>query len=56
VLPEDFAAGGLHHASFALPHRVVTANEACIRRSVGRLCSEKLNDIRDRVCAVIRQG
>jgi hypothetical protein len=52
---EDFSAGGLHHASFALPHRVVTANEVCVRRSVGRVKPEKINDIRDRVCSIIRQ-
>ena len=56
ILQEDFSAGGLHHDSFALPHRVVTANEICIRRSVGRVKPEKLNDIRERVCAIIRQG
>jgi mRNA interferase MazF len=55
ILLEDFSAGGLHHASFALPHRVVTANEVCVRRSVGRVKPEKLNDIRDRVCSIIRQ-
>ncbi|MEI6278838.1 MAG: type II toxin-antitoxin system PemK/MazF family toxin [Verrucomicrobiae bacterium] len=56
ILQEDFSTGGLHHDSFALPHRMVTANEVCIRRSVGRVKTEKLNDIRERVCAIIRQG
>jgi mRNA interferase MazF len=57
VLLADFeAGGGLRRASFALPHRVVTANEVCVRRAVGRLKPEKLNQIRERVCAIIRQG
>jgi mRNA interferase MazF len=57
LLPADFeAGGGLVRASFALPHRVVTANESCVRRSVGRLQPAKLNHIRERVCAVIRQN
>ena len=57
LLPGDFeAGGGLARASFALPHRVVTANESCVRRAVGRLQPAKLNHIRERVCAVIRQN
>jgi len=53
----DFGPGGtLPHDSFALPHRVVTANEACVRRPVGRLSPAKLNQVREQVCAVIRQG
>lgn len=53
----DFGPGGaLPHDSFALPHRVVTANESCVRRSVGRLLPAKLNQVREQVCAVIRQG
>jgi mRNA interferase MazF len=57
ILPGDFEPGGqLRHASFALPHRVVTANESCVRRAVGRLKPEKLNHIRERVCAIIRQN
>jgi mRNA interferase MazF len=55
VLLTDFDTGGLRRHSFALPHRVVTANEVCVRRSVGRLKPDKLNQIRDRVCAIIRQ-
>ena len=53
----DFEPGGtLRRASFALPHRVVTANEVCVRRAVGKLKSAKLQEIRERVCAVIRQS
>jgi mRNA interferase MazF len=56
ILAADFIPGGtLPRDSFALPHRVVTAHESCIQRSVGRLSSVKLNQIRERVCAVIRQ-
>jgi mRNA interferase MazF len=51
----DFASGALPHDSFALPHRIVTANETCVRRAVGRLAPEKLRHIRERVCAVIRE-
>ena len=57
VLGTDFEpGGGLHRASFALPHRLVTANEVCVRRAVGRLSPAKLQEIRERVCATIRQG
>lgn len=56
ILMADFEpGGGLNRASFALPHRVVTANEVCVRRAVGHLKREKLNELRDRVCAIIRQ-
>jgi len=52
----DFGSGGaLPHDSFALPHRVVTANESYVRRSVGRLSPGKLNQVREQVCVVIRQ-
>jgi len=56
ILSAHFESGGLRHTSFALPHRVVTANEVCVRRSVGRIKLEKLNHIRERVCALIRQS
>ena len=51
----DFDAGELPRASYALPHRVVTANEVCVRRVVGRLKADKLNHIRERVCSIIRR-
>jgi mRNA interferase MazF len=53
--PEDFELGGLPRASFALAHRIVTANEVCLKRSVGCLKSDHLNYLRERVCATIRQ-
>ncbi|HZM04846.1 MAG TPA: type II toxin-antitoxin system PemK/MazF family toxin [Candidatus Saccharimonadales bacterium] len=57
VLATDFEpGGGLLRASFALPHRLVTANESCVRRAVGRLQPAKLNQIRERVCAAICQS
>lgn len=56
ILATDFAAGGLPRASFALPHRVVTANEACVRRAVGRLNAHKLKTLRESVCAIIQQS
>ena len=56
ILLSDFETGGaLRRASFALPHRVVTANEVCVRRAVGKLKADLLNQIRERVCAIIRQ-
>ena len=52
----DFVPGGtLPLDSFALPHRVVTAHESVVQRAVGRLATAKLQEIRERVCAVIRQ-
>jgi len=57
VLTADFEpGGGLPRASFALPHRLVTANEVCVLRAVGRLKPGKLQEIRERVCATIRQS
>ena len=56
IQPSDFEPGGaLRRDGFALPHRVVTANEACVQRAVGKLKPDKLNQIREPVCAVIRQ-
>lgn len=46
--------GGLSLASFALPHRVVTAHESCVLRKAGRLKAVKLDSIRESVCAVVR--
>ena len=55
ILSSDFEPGGvLSRASFALPHRLVTANETCVRRVVGKLKSAKLNEVRERVCAMLR--
>lgn len=57
ILPDNFESGGqLQRPSFALPHRVVTVNESCVRRIVGRLKPEILNQIRERVCAAVRRG
>ena len=51
----DFISGGtLPRDSFALPHRIVTAHETCVKRAVGRLAPAKLQHIRERVCAMIR--
>lgn len=56
IAATDFAPGGtLPRPSFALPHRLVTAHESCVHRAVGRLAPTKLNEIRERVCAAIRQ-
>lgn len=50
----DFAsADKLPRDSFALPHRLVTANESCVRRKAGHLQVAKLREIRDRVCAFV---
>ncbi len=39
--------------SYALPHRLVTANESCVRRTAGRLQDAKLQEIRERVCVFV---
>lgn len=50
----DFAsADQLPRDSFALPHRLVTANKSCVRRKAGRLQDAKMREIRDRVCAFV---
>lgn len=57
VRAADFVAGGsLPLDSFALPHRVVTANESLVRRAVGRVSAAKLNQAREAVCIVIREN
>jgi len=57
MLATDFEPGGiLKRSSFALPHRLVTANEVCVRRAVARLKPAKLREIRERVCETIRQN
>ncbi len=56
MIASDFeAGGGISRTSFALPHRIVTANDVCIRRGVGRLKPAKLQEVRERVCAMIRE-
>jgi hypothetical protein len=38
ILVADFEpGGGLRRASFALPHRVVTANEVCVTKGSGKI-------------------
>ncbi len=39
--------------SFALPHRLVTANESCVRRKAGHLQDNTVREVRDRVCAFV---
>lgn len=54
VRMSDFAGTEqLPHDRFALPHRLVTANESCVRRKAGPLQVAKLRAIRDRVCAFV---
>jgi mRNA-degrading endonuclease toxin of MazEF toxin-antitoxin module len=51
----DFVPGAaLPLDSYALPHRVVTAHESCVLRRAGRVKPAKLQEVRERVCAVIR--
>lgn len=55
IRQNDFnTPGKLPLDSYALPHRVVTANESCVLRCAGQLRPSKLNEVRDRVCAKIR--
>lgn len=54
VKMNDFAGvERLRRDSFALPHRLVTANESCVRRKAGCLRDNKVREIRDRVCAFV---
>lgn len=51
----DFVSRGtLPLDSYALPHRVVTVHESCVLRRAGRLKPTKFQEVRERVCAVIR--
>jgi hypothetical protein len=57
ILATDLEPGGnLKRISFALPHRLVTANEVCVLRAVARLKQTNLQQIRERICATIRQN
>jgi mRNA interferase MazF len=56
IMAANFESGSLSLASYVLPHRLVTANEDCVRRSVGRVNLATLQEIRERVCATIRQS
>lgn len=57
VRQTDFEPGRvLPLDSYALPHRMVTAHESCVLRVAGRLKPMKLEEVRERVCAVIRGG
>jgi len=48
--------GGLNRPSFALPHRLVTANDVVVRRAVGKLKPAKLGEVREQVCETIRKN
>ena len=55
IKTDDFVGSDrLPRDSYALPHRLVTANESCVRRTTGRLQDAKLREIRERVCAFVR--
>jgi|SRR6266850_7952964 len=55
ITSSDFEPGGsLNRPSFALPHRLVTANDVVVRRAVGKLKPAKLEEVRVRVCETIR--
>ena len=50
----DFAVGGpLPHSSFVLPHRLVTANESVVRKTVGVLSATALDRLRTAVCRAV---
>ena len=52
----DFEPGAaLSRQSFALPHRLVTANDVRVWRAVAKLKAAKLQEVRERVCATIQR-
>lgn len=53
LVTSDFEFGQLPLASFALPHRLVTAHNSCISRKAGRLLPTKLDAVRKAVCSTI---
>ena len=54
IKTDDFVGSDrLPRDSYALPHRLVTANESCVRRTAGRLQDAKLREIRERVCVFV---
>jgi mRNA interferase MazF len=52
----DSMRGGIDRPSVALPHRLVTVDEAVILRAAGTLTPYKLAEPVERVCAVIPSG
>lgn len=53
----DFAVGGpLPRESWVLPHRLVTAHEDVVVRTVGVLSAERLGNLRAAVCRLIQSA
>jgi mRNA interferase MazF len=50
---EDFMQGSLPAASQALPHRLVTAHDSCVRRHAGRITLTKLAEVRHAILKLI---
>jgi len=51
----DFAAGSLHHVSYARPGKLFTANASLITGSVGELSETSQRAIIDRVVSLFRR-
>ena len=51
----DFMAGGLNQSSRIRPNRLFTADEGIISYRVGHISDAKMNDVLDRLVAILRQ-
>ncbi|MCS6913262.1 MAG: type II toxin-antitoxin system PemK/MazF family toxin [Myxococcota bacterium] len=53
---QDFASGSLHRTSFIRPGKLFTAHRALFLRVVGHLHDGKLEQVRERVVELVRNG
>lgn len=51
----DFSSGGLNQSSRVRPNRLFTADEAIIVYRAGQITFDKLNEVVDRLVAILKQ-
>ena len=51
----DFSSGGLNQSSRVRPNRLFTADEAIIVYRAGQITNGKLNEVLDRLIAILKQ-
>jgi mRNA interferase MazF len=52
----DFVSGGLKHSSRVRPNRLFTADAGIILYCIGRVSETKLNEVVERLTAIVQQG
>lgn len=51
----DFVSGGLNQSSRVRPNRLFTADERIISYRAGHILDSKMNEVLDRLVAILRQ-